>query len=156
MKKKIFLIIIAAVVLFIWIHSMIPRENSASESTGIMQILQSILDFLHIPITLTDHIVRKLAHFTEYTIEGVILGSYFFPLSLKQEDLHSKIMGFSLPLIIGLFTGFIDETIQIFSGRGPMIEDVWLDFSGVVTGAAIALIITLVRRKHSRKHEGNL
>lgn len=36
------------------------------------------------------------------------------------------------------YIAFIDETIQIFSGRGPQIADVWLDVFGAFCGAAIA------------------
>ena len=41
------------------------------------------------------------------------------------------------------FVAFIDETIQIFSGRGPQIRDVWVD----LLGASIGLLIATVVRK---------
>ena len=47
-----------------------------------------------------------------------------------------------------MLTGFIDETIQIFSGRGSAIRDVWLDFSGA---AAAILILAAIRVLFSRR-----
>ena len=44
--------------------------------------------------------------------------------------------------LLGLLAAFLDETLQIFSGRGSMVADVWLDFAGVVFGVAV---ITLGR-----------
>ena len=38
--------------------------------------------------------------------------------------------------LLGLFAAFLDETLQLFSGRGSMVADVWLDFAGVVCGVA--------------------
>ena len=49
---------------------------------------------------------------------------------------------------LALLTGFIDETIQIFSGRGSAVSDVWLDFSGA---AAAILILALARALLSRR-----
>ena len=44
--------------------------------------------------------------------------------------------------LLGLLAAFLDETLQLFSGRGSMVADVWLDFAGVVFGVAV---ITLGR-----------
>ena len=40
------------------------------------------------------------------------------------------------------FCAFLDETIQIFSGRGPDIKDVWLDTFGAAAGI---LLVSAVR-----------
>ena len=144
MKKNMFLIIYAAIVLFIWIHSLIPTQESANESAGIMQILQAILDFLHIPLTLTDHFVRKLAHFTEFAAAGTVLALHFFPRAKIQDDRRLKAVYNSMPFIISLLTAFIDETLQIFSGRGPMVQDIWLDLAGASFGAGIIRLILLI------------
>ena len=37
------------------------------------------------------------------------------------------------------FIAFLDETVQIFSGRGPEISDVWIDIFGFLTLFAITL-----------------
>lgn len=41
----------------------------------------------------------------------------------------------------------IDETIQIFTGRGSQLQDVWLDFAGFSAGLlAVLLVRALVLR----------
>lgn len=46
------------------------------------------------------------------------------------------------------YIAFIDETIQIFSGRGPQIADVWLDVLGAFCGAAIASLLSARPGRH--------
>jgi len=113
-----------------------------------MKILQSVLDFLGIPVTLNEHTVRKLAHFTEHTIAGLILGLFMYPRLVTAETKRERIEGIFFPLVIGFFIGFTDETIQIFTGRGPLIQDVWIDFFGITLGTCIAYLLV---RLHSKK-----
>ncbi len=41
----------------------------------------------------------------------------------------------SWPMLGGLLTALTDETIQLFvPGRSGQVTDVWIDFSGVLTG----------------------
>lgn len=72
---------------------------------------------------LTDHIVRKLAHFCEYALEGFLL-----TLCLRVYTRHFFVH-ISWPILGGLLTALTDETIQMFSdGRSSQLTDVWLDF----------------------------
>ena len=142
-----------AVLLFIWGHSLIPQTRSAEESLGMMIFLQKILDFLHIPIQLTDHIVRKLAHFAEHAAAGIILGCYFFPEVSERGTLKGKLLKAATPFAAGFFIGFIDETVQLFSGRGASITDVWIDFAGICCGAAATgLVIFVIYAVNKRKN----
>ena len=43
-----------------------------------------------------------------------------------------------------------DETIQIFTGRGPQIQDVWLDFAGGFTGLLVMLALWALLRRAFR------
>ena len=43
-------------------------------------------------------------------------------------------------LLVAFAVAFLDETIQIFTGRGPMIQDVWIDLSGAALGSLAGLI----------------
>jgi VanZ family protein len=93
----------------------------------------------------TEFLVRKLAHFTEFFVLGLELLTFFAyrkPLFLQA---------FLLALTHGFFTAFLDETIQIFSGRGPMIQDVWLDVCGFAVGASLMLGI-MVWTKHRKNN----
>ena len=83
---------------------------------------------------LTDHIVRKLAHFCEYMLEGFLL-----TLCLRVYT-RRFVRHISWPILGGLLTALTDETIQMFSdGRSSQITDVWLDFSGVLTGILVGM-----------------
>ena len=92
------------------------------------------------------HLLRKAAHFCEFAS----LGAVFFLWTREAighvgtRILLCALMGVSVPLI--------DETIQIFSGRGPALSDVWLDIAGYVTGAVLtfAVILSFLRSREAR------
>ena len=44
----------------------------------------------------------------------------------------------------------IDETIQIFTGRGSQLQDVWLDFAGFTTGLILVLAVRAIARRKSK------
>ena len=67
-----------------------------------------------------------------------------------SATLPLKAAGFSV--IFGHTVAFLDETIQIFSGRGPEIRDVWIDTFGFIsislmTYAAFYFIARLVKKE---------
>ena len=85
---------------------------------------------------LTMHIVRKLAHFCEYMLEGFLL-----MLCLRVYTRH-LLRHVSWPILGGLLTALTDETVQLFvPGRSGQVTDIWIDFSGVMTGLMVGLIL---------------
>ena len=59
----------------------------------------------------------------------------------------------SWPLLGGMTTALMDETIQLHSlNRTSSVVDVWIDMSGVVAGLLVALIILLIVRGVYRIH----
>ena len=62
----------AAVIAFAFIHSSMPADVSQEESVGVLDFLVRILKALGLSAELTDHIVRKAAHFTEFTAMGML------------------------------------------------------------------------------------
>ena len=47
---------------------------------------------------------------------------------------------------------FLDESIQLLSGRGSLISDVWVDLIGVVIGIVVCKVFTIIfEMKHERK-----
>ena len=131
-KSLFFLIIYAVYILLIFRNSMDPADISSEKSGAVLLILNKLL--FRGKAVLTEHIVRKLAHFAEYTVAG-ILGMLFF-----------KNLGFPvLSLFSGLLVALTDETIQLFvPGRSGQITDVWLDFSGILAGSVMFLILSAV------------
>ena len=138
----------ASIILFALIHSAMPAEVSSLESSWVLELLRNI----GFSDELSEHIVRKAAHFTEFTALGVICTccGYCFD-RFKPYKYYAHIM------LTGLLTAVADETVQLFSeGRAGMVQDVLLDFSGVLTGFAAALlffkIYILIKSKKSQRY----
>ena len=142
-------------VCFIFSNSMQTGVDSSSASQAVQDFLQGLLRRLGHPAAaarLTEHMVRKAAHFCEYMLEG-------FLLLLGVRLFSRKLRFLSWPALLGLLTALCDETIQLFyAGRGSSVTDVWIDFAGVVTGMALAmafavLVETLMRRTRRREEK---
>ncbi|WP_294908299.1 VanZ family protein [uncultured Ruminococcus sp.] len=141
--RVIVFILTIGMIAFAFIHSSMPANLSSEESESVMSVLQYILNFLGFSAELTDHIVRKAAHFAEYTAIGILLVSCAYSFSRTRPHRY-----YSQILFAGLATAVIDETIQLnVEGRSGQITDVLLDFSGVITGAVFMLLIYMIYRK---------
>ena len=53
----------------------------------------------------------------------------------------------------GVAVALLDETIQIFNGRGPEIIDVWIDALGLAIGIVLACVGQMIIRKAKRSVE---
>lgn len=126
-------------IVFIFSNSLQIADVSEGASGRVLGILQGILRHLGLPGAadrLTMHIVRKLAHFCEYLLEGFLL-----MLCLRVYTRHF-FKHVSWPMLGGLLTALTDETIQLFvPGRSGQVTDIWIDFSGVMTGLLVGLIL---------------
>lgn len=149
MKRKVaaavLAVLIALTLAFIWGHSLASRQESLEESGAALSRLTPFLELFVGKGNVTDHLVRKLAHFTEFGALGFEL--MLFAAVRNRFRLQPAVNC----MFAGLVTAVTDETIQIFSGRGPMVSDVVLDFGGVCAGIAAAalcvVICTAVRRR---------
>ena len=148
--KKILVAVVTLTVGFIFTQSLLPQSVSGEESAAVSGWLASIF-----PVTtpLGGFIaanVRKIAHFVEFGAFGLELALF---LILYAEN---KRKSFVAVLLAGFFTAFIDETLQIFSGRGPSVADVWLDYSGFLTFFALTLAVRLLFKiiEERRKNVG--
>lgn len=71
---------VTLMVCFIWGNSMVPGEGSGNLSKGALAILQGMLGNIGLPYGwLTEHIVRKAAHFTEYCVLALLAMQAFRP-----------------------------------------------------------------------------
>lgn len=127
--QLVLLLLIAGTLIFIYAQSVKPPEVSKEESDKVGEIIEEIIPPDTKPGEFIQTNLRKLAHFTEFFVLGLEIALYgvFYTRSIKTQ-------GLLLPL--GVIFALFDETIQIFSKRGPQIKDVWID----VLGYAIALI----------------
>lgn len=152
-KNIIFSVVLTAVTMlfiaFIFIHSSMTADESDSESLATLDVLLNIFKSLGISAELTNHIVRKAAHFCEFCLLGVL--STFTLFSYIKKPINNM----TTVCFICLATAVADEAIQLFvPGRAGMVQDVILDFSGSLTGivivTAILLIIISLRKKKTR------
>jgi len=133
--KYLFIIITFFVIGFIWWNSS-NGEESSGISQGVLYEIMQIFARIGISTDITEHIIRKLAHFTEFTALGILLSidTVLFLKNMKQYVW--------IPLFIGLLVALIDETIQLFPiGRSSSVKDVWIDFSGVIFGTILLLVL---------------
>ena len=85
-----------------------------------------------------EHFIRKLAHFSLYTLVGILIMSL---MSTYKIELIKRI---SISLLTGVLYAISDEVHQFFvPGRGPMAQDVFLDSLGVIFG--ILIVIGIIR-----------
>lgn len=138
--RVLFTAALAATVYFIFSNSLEIARESSARSQQVMELLNSLLGRVGLG-PLSEYFVRKLAHFCEFSLLG-----FWFMLCLRVYTRHF-VRHVSWPLFFGLLTAVIDETIQLYvPGRSSSVKDVLLDFSGVLTGLFIALLILLFFR----------
>lgn len=138
--RVIFTIALIACIAFIFRNSLESGALSSARSQAIMQKINEILSVVNLG-PLSEHTVRKLAHFAEFTLEGFLL-----MLCLRVYT-NRFVRHISWPMLGGMTTALLDETIQRFiPNRTSQVTDVWIDMAGVVFGALIALILLLIVR----------
>ena len=154
-QRKILKILIILTIVLIWGQSFLPPDMSSGESGFVLEkIVKPFLRFITgREAEISEHLVRKLAHFTEFMVLGLLVALFnihnknvacdgpqplpitYYPLT---KNCALRIMHCAL---FCMFIAFIDESIQMFTGRGPAIADVWIDTGGAVTGIGIEWII---------------
>ena len=124
----------------IWGRSMQPASSSAAESSAALGWLASLLDGSSVSLAITEHILRKSAHFVEYLILGLLTRPALRSLSWNRP---------ANLLLAGVLIPLLDETIQLFRpGRSGQISDVWLDFVGYACGVLLSMIFRKILRRY--------
>ena len=101
-------------------HSLMPAQISQAESRGLLARLASGLPFL------TDHLLRKAAHFSEFGLLGLLLA----------QCLRA---GFAQPALAALLCALADETVQLYvPGRSGQVRDILIDWAEGPPGPARA------------------
>lgn len=138
--RVIFTLALMACIAYIFRNSLQTGAESSLRSQEAMQTVNSVLGRFHLG-PMAEHTIRKMAHFLEFTMEGFLL-----MLCLRVYTSHF-VRHMSWPLLIGMGTALMDETIQLFiPNRTSLVTDVWIDMMGVVAGLLVALVILLVVR----------
>lgn len=89
-----------------------------------------------------QHIVRKLAHFSIYTLVGFLLMSLMLTYKISIEK------RFIISFVLGFIYACSDEIHQLFiAGRSGEVRDVLIDTSGVFIGICICYSIYKVLKE---------
>jgi len=151
-KKRIYLIISILIMAFIFIQSSLPAALSDAESNWLIRLIPGISENTALKLTF---IVRKSAHFLEYTLLGLSLYLTFGNNRLTDRRwdnrkwkkttgiFHEKY----LPWLAGTLYAVTDELHQHFvPGRSCELRDVCIDSAGVLCGILCMVIYGRIRR----------
>lgn len=135
--------------ILIFHNSMYPIAQSDLQSGTVMRALNYLSVEMNLNFSFTQFAVRKLAHFTEYFLLGIILTITIWTFT------KNKCIFFELFLFLAVPVA--DETIQIFyNGRTSSVRDVIIDFLGCLAGMALCRAIRWKARNTKKGHEGSL
>lgn len=152
MYKKILLILVILWHSLIFFQSSLSGDTSSLQSGFIVDVIYPFLNGLGLNLSITEvsFYIRKLAHFTEYFILGLILYAFY----------RNHIKSHRLELIVilhGIIVACLDETLQTFIiNRSGEVRDVLIDTLGVIS--AILLITTgriIYERQTKKSHLSN-
>ena len=131
---------------FIWGNSLLPGEISGAISQWVKDLISCLFPGGSDPQE-GHGLLRKLAHFTEFTGLGMCLCWMISMLGKRPW----------LSLIGGFLVACVDETIQRFvPDRGPSFRDVMIDTSGVALGVILLLCgYAIVQAKRKKRRETN-
>ena len=134
-----------AMIALIWGNSLVPGEGSSSLSTAVVELVRSALDAVALPSSwVTNFLVRKTAHFTEYAILGVLTSQ-----ALDPDGSSFRARGLLIAAVLVLVPS-LDETIQLsVAGRSGQVTDVLLDCCGAAFGVALRCLV--LRAAHRRR-----
>ncbi|MBE6764571.1 MAG: VanZ family protein [Ruminococcaceae bacterium] len=153
-KKAVRIILTAASVLwlaFIFLNSALDGDSSSAMSGWALEFVQSVLDMLSVPLTLTEHFVRKAAHFTEY----FILGALVMPTVLMYQSRRRYIISIPVCLAVCFAAACFDEMfIQArVPGRCASMTDSFIDLSGAAAAVLAVCFIVAVKWRRSKLTE---
>lgn len=152
-NKKINIIRIILIVL-ITINCLTIFDFSGQNGTVSGEISKKVtIDFLKVigivneneeNILIVEKVIRKIAHFSIYTLLGILLMCF-----AKTYDMPDKKRVAFCTLYVIIFAS-LDEFHQSFTpGRNPSVVDVFIDTIGALTGMTLILIIFKVKEMKS-------
>ena len=128
--KSICFVVLWVVIIFSF--SMQSGDESSELSGGIVAgIVELVFDGDFQYAEELEFFIRKLAHFTEYLVLGVLVMQ-----TMKQtRHFESVVVSIFASMLVCVLVASCDETIQLFSGgRCGQVKDVVLDSCGALGG----------------------
>ena len=95
----------------------------------------------------TEKIIRKVAHFSIYTVVGLLLMGLLSTYKIKEN------WRMILSILLGMIYAASDEIHQSFiPGRSPKITDVCIDTLGVILGILLILLAIKIYNRILQKY----
>ena len=99
----------------------------------------------------TESIIRKIAHFSIYTVVGFLLMGLLSTYKLRDK------WRMIITIVIGILYAISDEFHQSFSpGRSPKVTDVYIDTLGIILGVLLVILIRMIYKKIKTKYCKNV
>lgn len=136
-RKTIITRIILFILICLWAFIVFNLSNqNGDESSGLSRLVTKFFIKDEMMVEIVEPYVRKLAHFSEYGIGGMLFVALFS--TYKWTD--RKIMLISI--LLGIWYAIVDEFHQLLvAGRHGSIFDVYIDSLGFATGVCMMMII---------------
>ena len=152
LRNKKYTIIVAAIMAFIFFQSALPADLSSQESGRVVDLIIRLFQgILPIDRQTMVFIVRKGAHFTEYTI----LGGFLVPavtewMAVDKTPVPDSVRSIRIiSWLVGTLYAVTDEVHQYFvPGRSCELRDIGIDSCGVLAGV---LVVSLLMRSKERR-----
>ena len=122
--------------------------DSSALSGWFVDFVRSIFPFNRIPADQLSYVVRKLAHFCIFALEGFLL------CLAMTESFRDRTVGAALSVIVCTALAAGNELHQMFSeGRSCEGRDMLIDTGGALLGVAAALLLLHIIRRWKRARE---
>lgn len=152
MKTKIVMRIISMLLLIETFFIIFGFSNQNGEESGnlsgkiaqfvVKQLPEEKIENKEQFLIRTEKVIRKIAHFSIYTLVGLLLMSFISTYSLEEKN------EIFFSLSIGILYAMSDEIHQAFiPNRSAQITDVILDSMGVLLGVLLVLALIKIYKK---------
>lgn len=140
-RRRAWLLALLAWVAVIWGHSLLGGDVSGRESGIVVEVLRPVFELVGVTDeNLMSFVVRKCAHFSEYTVLGIVVYG-----NIRVAGSRASAGAF---LLAGLAVAPLDESLQLLvPGRSGMLRDVLIDLAGLAVGLTLSGL--LARRSRS-------
>ena len=123
--------------------------ESGRLSGALADFVRGIFPFNRVPPDQLEHVLRKLAHFSIFALEGFLL------CIAMVGTFRDKTAGAALSVIVCTALAAGNELHQMFSeGRSCEGRDVLIDTGGALLGVGAALLLLWIIRRWKRARSG--
>lgn len=133
-------------VAFIFSNSLDNGEQSSNKSHTVTVVVNEVADSVGIKQEIKESTVRKLAHFTEFAVLGLLVCADILLAPIPRfESILKRMLPLCASLPVCFILASVDELIQKFSsGRACEFLDVLTDSLGALCGIALFILVYII------------